>query len=158
MDTLSNGSLPCFACGLVAAPTLEPGTGPHHLKASCAGCGRFLKWLPKPKEARMAESVNRVVLVGTMGKYGVEVRYSASGTPCASFLLALGEVGQDGKEYLTLVPCEIWGKHAEKAGEVEAGTVVIFEGKLRKRQKGEGQWEMVVGGMQLTTLLAPQGV
>ena len=42
--------------------------------------------------------VNRALLVGTIGKYGVEVRYSASGAPCASFTLALVEMGMAGLE------------------------------------------------------------
>ena len=42
-------------------------------------------------ERVMSGSVNRVVLVGTIGKYGVEVRYAPSGTPCASFTLACAE-------------------------------------------------------------------
>lgn len=99
--------------------------------------------------------VNRVVLLGNISKYGVEVRYAPSGTPCASFTLVLSEQGQDGKEHQTLVDCEIWGKKAEAASECEAGQVVLFEGKLRKRPKGEGQWELIVSGFDLTPVLAP---
>ena len=99
--------------------------------------------------------VNRAVLLGAIGKYGVEVRYATSGAPCASFMLVVTEQGQDGKEHATLIPCECWGKKAEAAGELDAGALVLFEGKLRKRQKGEGQWEMVVSGFELTPVLAP---
>ena len=102
----------------------------------------------------MPGSINRVTLVGTIGKYGVEVRYAASGTPCASLTLALSEHGQDGKTYTTLIPCEVWGKHAEAASELEAGQLVLFEGKLRKRQKGE-QWELLVSGFEVTPVLVP---
>jgi single stranded DNA-binding protein len=98
--------------------------------------------------------VNRVVLLGTIGQYGVEARYANSGAPCASFTLAVAEVAQDGKEYTTLIPCECWGKKAEAAGELEVGQLVLFEGKLRKRQKGE-QWELVVSGFAVTPVLAP---
>ena len=48
-----------------------------------------------------------------------------------------------------------WGKKAESASELEAGTSVLFEGKLRKRPKGEGQWEMVVSGFDLTPIQMP---
>jgi single-stranded DNA-binding protein len=92
--------------------------------------------------------VNRVLLVGTISKYGVEVRYAASGAPCASFTLVLVELGQDGKEHLTLVPCECWGKKAESVSDLEPGQLVLFEGKLAKRKKGE-QWEFVVSGFDV---------
>jgi single-stranded DNA-binding protein len=144
--------LPCLACGVVAAPQVSPGTGPHALMATCGSCGRFLKWLPKAlvqpqkENARMMASVNRVVLVGEIGRYGVTVRYADSGTPCASFALVLQEQGQDGKAFQTLVDCQVWGKKAEAAGELEAGQLVLFEGKLAKRKKGE-QWELCGSGV-----------
>lgn len=153
METLSSGALACVSCGYVGQPKIEAGTGPHHQKASCGQCGRFLKWLGKPKEGGVTASVNRVVLLGTISKYGVEVRYSQNGSPCASFTLAVVEMGQDGKEYTTLVPCEVWGKKAEMAGECEASQLVLFEGRLRKRSKGDQQWEMVVSGFEVIPLL-----
>jgi single-stranded DNA-binding protein len=99
--------------------------------------------------------VNRTILLGTIGRYGVEVRYNQNGSPCASFTLAVAVLGQDGKEDTTLIPCEVWGKKAEAASDCEPGQVVLFEGKLRKRQKGEGQWELVVSGFELTPVLVP---
>jgi len=106
----------------------------------------------------MPGGVNRVVLLGTIGKYGVEVRYANSGAPCASFALIVHEQGRDGKTYPALIPCEVWGKKTEAAGEIEAGQLVLFEGKLRKRQKSEGQWELIVSGFEVTPLLAPATV
>jgi hypothetical protein len=35
----------CPRCGAVDLPTLSPGTGPHACKASCAHCGKFIKWI-----------------------------------------------------------------------------------------------------------------
>ena len=95
-----------------------------------------------------------VVLLGVIGKYGVTVKYAHSGTPCASFTLVVSEQGQDGKEHQTYVECECWGKKAYVAGGCEAGQLVLFEGKLRKRQKGE-QWELCVSGFELTPIVAP---
>jgi hypothetical protein len=43
------------------------------------------------------------------------------------------ELGQDGREHQTLIPCECWGKKVEAASELEPGQLVLFEGKLRKR-------------------------
>ena len=104
----------------------------------------------------MLASVNRVVLLGQLGKFGMEMRYSTSGAPCASFVLVLSEVGADGKAHETYVPCECWGKKAESvASEMEAGQQVLFEGRLRKRPKGDNQWELIVSGFDLTPLLVP---
>jgi hypothetical protein len=66
-----------------------------------------LKWLPKAKETPKTACVNRVVLLGAIGKYGVEVRYVNSGTACTSFMLVVTEQGQDGKDHPTLIPCEV---------------------------------------------------
>jgi single-stranded DNA-binding protein len=82
------------------------------------------------------------------------MQYATSGTPCASFLLVVREQGQDGKDHPTLIPCECWGKKAEAAGELEAGQVVLFEGKLHKRKKGETQWELIVSGFEVTPIFA----
>jgi single-stranded DNA-binding protein len=99
--------------------------------------------------------VNRAILCGVISKYGVEVRYSTSGTPCTSFTLVLVELGQDQREHLTLVPCEVWGKKAEAASELEPGQLVLFEGKLARRKKGEQAWEMIVSGFDVTPITAP---
>ena len=100
----------------------------------------------------MHASVNRVVLLGTISSYGMEIRYSPNGTPCTSFTLVVSEAGQDGKSHDVYVPCECWGKKAEAASEIETGRLVVFEGKLRKRQKGE-QWELIVSGFEVQPLL-----
>lgn len=156
MDTLSNGALPCFGCGLVAVPRREEGPQPgEYRKAMCAGCGRYLKWLPKAKEERMQGSVNRVVLLGTISKYGVELSYVGNnGTAKATFSLTLTEAGQDGKEHVTFIPCEVWGKRAEGVGELDAGQLVVFEGRLRKRQTKDQQWELIVSGFEVTPITA----
>jgi single-stranded DNA-binding protein len=102
----------------------------------------------------MMASVNRVVLLGTVSKYGIEVRFAHSGTPCASFTLVLTELGTDGKPHQTWISCEVWGKRAEAASELEPGQVVLFEGKLVKRKKG-AQWETIVSGYDLTPVQLP---
>lgn len=61
----------------------------------------------------MAGSVNHCVLVGPIGKYGVELRSHATGTAYASFVLVLTEQSSEGKYYTTLIPCECWRKRAE---------------------------------------------
>jgi single-stranded DNA-binding protein len=98
--------------------------------------------------------MNRVILVGTISRYGVEVRYAQSGTPCASFALQLSEQGQDGKPHVVYVPCEVWGKKAEAAGELDSGQLCVFEGRLARRKKHD-QWELVVSGFDLTPMHPP---
>jgi single-stranded DNA-binding protein len=99
-------------------------------------------------------AINRVTLLGTISRYGVEVRYTNTGTPHASFTMAVTELGQDGKGHITLIPCEVWGKRAEAAGELDAGALVLFEGKLQKRKKSEA-WELVVSGFEVTPVRMP---
>lgn len=98
----------------------------------------------------MSASLNRVSLLGEIGKYGVEVRYATNGTPQATFTLVTTEHGQDGKTYPTLIPCEVWGKKAEAAAELDAGQLCLFEGKLRRRKKDGDTWDLVVSGFELT--------
>jgi primosomal replication protein N len=153
--------LPCPHCGTVDVPRLGPGTSVHAARLLCAGCARFLKWAPRVlverlrgKELPGMGSVNRVILVGTISKYGVTVKYATSGAPCASFTLVLSEQGQDGKVHSLFVECEIWGKKAEGVSELEPGQLALFEGKLARRKRGE-QWETVVSGFDVTPVLAP---
>src|SRR5262249_51255133 len=114
-------ALVCQSCGVLAAPRLSPGTGPHTARLDCSACGHFLKWAPRAlvqppsegKETKVIACVNKVLLLGSIGKYGVTVKYATSGTPCASFTIVVAEQGQDGKEHATFVECEVWGKKAE---------------------------------------------
>jgi hypothetical protein len=153
--TLALPPLLCSHCGACDVPTIAAGTGPHVAKAICSACQGFIKWLPKMmlKETSMIANVNRVVLLGTIGKYGMEMRYSNNGTGCASFMLAVTEHGQDGKDHATLIPCECWGKRSAEASDLKAGQLVLFEGRLRRRQQGE-QWETFVSGFEVTPIRA----
>ena len=150
----------CPHCGVLDMPTVGPGTGPHVASLRCGACGGFLKWAPRSlvappeKESQSMAGVNRVILVGTISKYGIERRTSTSGAPCASFALAVAELGQDGRAHVTLVPCEVWGKKVDAASTLEAGQLALFEGKLARRKKGE-QWELVVSGYELTPIAQP---
>ena len=105
----------------------------------------------------MAGSINHVVLVGTIGRYGCELRYHTTGTPYASFMLMLVDGTPEGKFYTTMVPCEVWGKHAEATTELAPGTLVAFTGKVRRQKKGE-VWEMSVSGLEVTPITQPEPV
>jgi primosomal replication protein N len=153
----------CPHCGVCEVPRLSPGSGPHVARLECGGCTRFLKWAPRVlvsgdssnQEPRCMGGVNKVILVGTISKYGVTVRYAGSGTPCAAFALELREQDRDGKVHTLFQDCEVWGRRAEAASEIEAGQFCLFEGKLSRRKRGE-TWETVVSGLDLTPILAPQ--
>src|ERR1043165_1556772 len=84
-QTLSNGALPCFTCGVVAIPKLEPGSGPHAAKACCSGCGRFLKWIAKPsKEESLAmDCLNMVAVTGTLER-DPQTKFEDNGTQFAT--------------------------------------------------------------------------
>ena len=61
----------------------------------------------------MSASVNRVLLLGRLGRRGAELRYNTNGSPCASFTIDLVEVSSTGQCYTTYIACECWGKKAE---------------------------------------------
>jgi single-strand DNA-binding protein len=83
----------------------------------------------------MAKSVNKVILIGNLGK-DPEVKVTASGTPVAKFTLATNErykdksgQWQDRTEWHNLVA---WQRTAEIVGEyVKKGSKVYVEGSLR---------------------------
>jgi len=92
----------------------------------------------------MSGSVNRVILVGRLGK-DPEVKYTPSGAPVAKFSLATDEVFKDRSgeqqrrtEWHNIVA---WNKLAEICGEyLTKGKLVYIEGSIRSRQ-----WEDQAG-------------
>jgi single-strand DNA-binding protein len=91
----------------------------------------------------MPRSVNKVILVGHVGK-DPEVRYSPSGTPVAKFSLATNEQFKDRNdqwqertEWHNLVA---WQRLAEIVGEfVAKGAKLYIEGKLQTSCWEDGQ-------------------
>lgn len=83
----------------------------------------------------MPRSVNKVILVGNIGK-DPEVKYSASGTPIAKFSLATNERFKDRsgewQERVEWHSIVAWQRLAEIVGEfVTSGSKVYVEGKLQ---------------------------
>jgi len=103
----------------------------------------------------MHASVNHCVLLGTISERGVEVSYHGQGTAKAAFMLILTEMGNDGKVHQLWQPVEVWGKKAEQVGELDAGAVVLVDGKLRRVKKGESQWETVIAAWDATPVQLP---
>src|SRR5258707_13473562 len=94
----------------------------------------------------MAKSVNKVILVGNLGK-DPEVKFTPSGVPVAKFSLATNErfkdkagEWQDRTEWHKIV---VWQRLAEIVGEyVKKGSKIYIEGRLQTsswedKQSGE---------------------
>jgi single-strand DNA-binding protein len=109
----------------------------------------------------MPKSVNKVILVGNVGK-DPDVRYSPSGTPVAKFSLATNErfkdrsgEWQDRVEWHTVVA---WQRLAEIVGEfVTTGSKVYIEGKLQTsswedRQSGQTRYRTEIIARDLALL------
>lgn len=99
----------------------------------------------------MAGSVNKVILIGHLGK-DPEMRYTAAGSPIANFSLATSESWKDKQsgektdktEWHNIV---MFDKVAEIAGQyLRKGSLVYLEGKLQTRK-----WQDKDGNDRYTT-------
>jgi single-strand DNA-binding protein len=98
----------------------------------------------------MANSVNKVILVGRLGK-DPEVKYTQTGVPVARFTLATDESWKDQSgekqqrtEWHNIVA---WRKLAEICGQyLNKGKLVYVEGRLQTRS-----WEDKEGNKRYTT-------
>jgi hypothetical protein len=43
-------TIPCPTCDAPGPHYVGPGAEPHYARLVCRACGRFLRWLPKPRE------------------------------------------------------------------------------------------------------------
>ena len=82
--------------------------------------------------------INKAIIVGNLGA-DVELRYTQSGTPVASFRVATTErwKGQDGQmqEQTEWHSCNAWGKLAEICGKyLQKGSKVYVEGSINTRK------------------------
>jgi primosomal replication protein N len=103
----------------------------------------------------VAGSVNKVILLGTVGKYGCTLTYSPSGSACCKFMLLCIEETVEHKHFTTAIPCEIYGKRAEAIStDLAPGLLCLFEGKVSRKKRGE-QWEFSVAGFDVTLIQIP---
>ena len=81
----------------------------------------------------MAKGMNRVTLIGNLGK-DPEVRFNQNGTPSCKLSIACNERRKDGdgwKDHTEWVPVVVYGKAAENAGQyLSKGSQVAVEGKF----------------------------
>ena len=86
---------------------------------------------------------NKVILMGNLTR-NPELRYTPSGTPVASFGLAVSrrfKQGEDLKEEVCFVDIVVFGKQAEHCGQyLSKGNGAIVEGRLQQRR-----WETEEG-------------
>jgi single-strand DNA-binding protein len=115
-------------------------------------------------EQSMPKTVNKVILVGNLGK-DPEIRYTASGTPVATFSLATNEkfkdrggAWQERTEWHNIVA---WQRLAEIVGEyVKKGFRLYIEGKLQTsswedRESGQKKYRTEIVARELV-LLGPR--
>ena len=109
----------------------------------------------------MPKSVNKVILVGNVGK-DPEVKYSPSGTPIAKFSLATNERFKDRsgewQERVEWHSIVAWQRLAEIVGEfTTTGSKVYIEGKLQTsswedRQSGQTRYRTEIVARDLVLL------
>lgn len=109
----------------------------------------------------MPKSVNKVILVGNVGK-DPEVKYSPSGTPIAKFSVATNERFKDRsgewQERVEWHSIVAWQRLAEIVGEfVTTGSKVYIEGKLQTsswedRQSGQTKYRTEIVARDLLFL------
>ena len=98
----------------------------------------------------MAGSVNKVILVGRLGK-DPETRFTPSGKAVTNFSMATSEswkdAGGERQEKTEWHKVQIWGPLAEiSAKYLSKGKLVYIEGRLQTRE-----WEDQSGGKRYTT-------
>ena len=80
---------------------------------------------------------NKVILIGNLTK-NPELRYTPSGTPVASFGLAVNRryrQGEELKEEVCYIDIVVFGKQAEHCGQyLSKGNGVIVDGRLQQRR------------------------
>lgn len=109
----------------------------------------------------MAKSVNKVILIGNLGK-DPEIKYTPSGTPVAKFTLATNErykdkagEWQDRTEWHNVVA---WQRLAEIVGEyLKKGSKAYIEGRLQTsswedKQSGEKKYRTEIIAQDLVLL------
>ena len=107
----------------------------------------------------MAAGVNKVILVGNLGK-DPEVRYVQSGNAVCTLRLAVTELRKDGdqwKDHTEWMDVVTFGKTAENAGQyLQKGRQVYVEGRLQTRnykdKEGVEKWRTEVVANQLLFL------
>ena len=105
----------------------------------------------------MAASLNRTFLIGNLTR-DVDLKYTGSGTPVASFGLAVNRTYTDGsgekQEDTCFVDIVCWNRLAEVSSEyLRKGRLVFIEGRLQYRS-----WEAEDGGKRSKLEVVAQSI
>jgi single-strand DNA-binding protein len=145
---------------VLAFPGRWPGGFPGSWSLMGGGWYICLPTFVEPTQERPMKSVNKVILVGHLGK-DPEVKYTPQGTPVAKFSIATNErykdkqgEWQDRTEWHNITA---WQRLAEIAGEyLKKGSQVYVEGRLRTdswddKESGQKKYrtEIVINDMVL---------
>lgn len=114
----------------------------------------------------MARGVNKVILIGNLGK-DPEIRYTQSGTAVCTFSLATSERRKQGEEWVDHTEWHnivAWARHAELCNQyLQKGSTVYIEGRIQNRKwqdkDGNNRYttEIVVNDIQFLNRIKGQG-
>jgi single-stranded DNA-binding protein len=98
------------------------------------------------------------MLIGRISEYGLTVKPLAeSGAMQGTFTLVVEELGTEGRVFSTWIVCEVYGRALAQAEQLEPGSLVCVDGKLKRRQRhtkqGEQFYDTVVLAWSVTTLV-----
>jgi len=108
-------------------------------------------------------SFNKVILMGNLTR-DVELRKTASGSPVASFGLAINEKFKSNgetKESVVFIDITVWGSQGENCAKyLKKGSPVLVDGKLKLdtwEAEGQKRSKMTATGLQVQFLGAGNG-
>jgi single-strand DNA-binding protein len=98
-----------------------------------------------------AVHLNSVQLIGRLSKRP-ELRYTESGTPFCSLVVACDEVGPGAKIFTTWIPVDITGKYAQQSAvDLEEGDEVQISGKLKYKSVVDKQTQQKTSKLIVST-------
>src|SRR5215813_484170 len=108
------------------------------------------------KEHVVSVSVNKVLLMGRVGKCGFSVKFLPSGSAVASGSITIAEPCKDGRVFETFFPVEVYGSKAEAASELKPGIAILVDGRLGRRKNKSGEYEVIVSCYAVQALVIGQ--
>jgi single-strand DNA-binding protein len=95
--------------------------------------------------------LNSVQLIGRLSKRP-ELRYTESGTPFCSLVVACDELGPGDKIFTTWIPVDITGKYAQQSAvDLEEGDEVQISGKLKYKSVVDKQTQQKTSKLMVST-------
>jgi single-stranded DNA-binding protein len=92
----------------------------------------------------MGAVMNRVTLIGAVGRYGFVMKQTANGAAVASGSITISEPNKNGQVFESFFLVEVFGQRAETAVVLQPGQPILIDGKLGKRKVKDGSYEVIV--------------